>query len=546
MSFCLKFRHLYRSLAFVLVSLLVFEMSANGQVTSKPASNVKKVIDAKKWNAVQNYYFMLTGVELSKNNANYSQLLSISQNLSDAEITNRSQSANWNAIADIVVNDFYFNRVTLADFAARMSNLDNATNQSPGDLQFMLSELFKKGVDYRNVLTLPYELKFTNAMNSHEVELSDAKIVFSKAQNEASQDFSGILSTKEFADKFLSAGTNRRPVKYLMENFLCSPMSSIKDYEIADTYVGVDITRKPGEDPTKYQSDCRGCHSWMDGMRGAFAYSDYSTGRGIFGKTLDVRPKMNNNAFTYPSGYKVIDDSWEFHLSWAQRAQLGINTLKGKGYKSLGLALANSDGFDACMPRQIIKSVCQTMPTIEEVKNNKLLLSDHNYNLKEVAKAATLSPVCQKTIDSGKKIKTFRGVLHGFHNLSAIKSKGFSIKIEPSEVSSLPQLGLPSEVGAATIATLIKYATSNCSAVGFINYKTYVGGRYNPNNYKNAETENNIIDLKSSILGRDLTSSEIQEIKNFMKENENPNLVNYCAYSLIGHPEFLFNPYGGE
>lgn len=538
------------------------------QVAS-PVSREESFTD-KQWRALQNYYFMMTGVELSSFNPKFDLYKSLAQKLTNADLQSKTNSENWQKIAEAVTNDYNFQRVTLADFAARMSNLEGLTNQPLGDLQIMMMEFFKRDVDYRSILFAPYAVSTYkgayNGVNANDVTFvrnddDNYTAHFYKTEDVRSYGNSGIITTNEFAEKFLKDGTNRRPIKYLMENFMCSPMASIKDYSISDKYVGVDITRSPGADPSKYQSDCRGCHSWMDGMRGAFAYSNYVNNK--YQVQSSVFEKMNHNLFTAPNGFKVTDDRWEIYSDWADRPSLGINALKGRGYSELGRALADSEGFDSCLPRQIIKTVCQKMPSIEEIKENKLLLSDHNYSLKQVTQAASLSPLCSSYIEQGKKIKTFRAV--GMSLINSLRYQGYApyanagtvgrggtremFTFEPSKISALPQLGLPSEVGASTLAALQSKASMLCDRMSDAYINADVGGKALPA----AAVRSILVDFQEKLYGQPLDSSEVEKINRYIERayavNFKPGVSGavstYCSYGILGNPKFLTNPYGG-
>lgn len=529
---------------FLLIAFVISD-EAGAQTAQRPQqSPATDAAAIARWQKVQNFYFMLTGVELSKHNTNYDKLLNLSRQLTDQDNSTPAASAIWNQITELIINDFYFNRVTMADFAARMSNLDGSVNQTVGGLQLMILETIRLNADFRNVLTLPYSiLDYNRNLVPETAQRGEYDVKFGDVKSLTS--FSGLISTSEFAEKFLSGGTNRRPIKYLFHTFLCSPISSIKDYSIPDTFVGVDITRIPGQDASKYQSDCRGCHSWMDGMRGAFSKVDYGKERKIFGVGENVFQKMNNHPETAPNGYKVIDDSWAIHPDWADRVQLGIKNLNGTGYRSLGVSLATSDGFDTCVPRQVIKSVCQTMPTIDEIKANNLKLSDHKYKMKDLMKAAILSPLCQKNINTGQKIKSFRGVLYSLLNASdygrdAAANAGNKIAINPAAVSSFPQLGLMTEVGVAGIATLVKLSATDpglCRRIATspnLSYKT------------KPEAIEKMILLKETLLGRSLNNAEIENVNDFANQYANGSAMEkFCTFGLLGNPDFLFNPYGG-
>jgi len=49
--------------------------------------------------------------------------------------------------------------------------------------------------------------------------------------------YAGIMTAPDFAQAFYSAGTNRRPIKFLMQNFLCKTLEQLMDVNLPDTFV---------------------------------------------------------------------------------------------------------------------------------------------------------------------------------------------------------------------------------------------------------------------------------------------------------------------
>src|SRR5262249_23644698 len=108
--------------------------------------------------------------------------------------------------------------------------------------------------------------------------------------NEVSQTlhgpWAGILTAPDFAIKHYSAGTNRRPIKFLMQNFLCRSLEQLMDTSLPDTWVRRDVDRSPGGDSRTYKQQCIACHSGIDAITGAFAYYDINV---TIGHILDKR-----------------------------------------------------------------------------------------------------------------------------------------------------------------------------------------------------------------------------------------------------------------
>ena len=57
----------------------------------------------------------------------------------------------------------------------------------------------------------------------------------------------------------------------LFREFLCVPIAGWADSTGPDNRIGQDVDRYPGGDHSKFLTNCRGCHSNMDGLRTAFA-----------------------------------------------------------------------------------------------------------------------------------------------------------------------------------------------------------------------------------------------------------------------------------
>ncbi|MCS6838928.1 MAG: hypothetical protein NZ480_08785, partial [Bdellovibrionaceae bacterium] len=128
-------------------------------------------------------------------------------------------------------------------------------------------------------------------------------------------DPGGLLTSYTWGREHLVAGTNRRPVEYALRSFLCTPMELAADTLANDSHVGRDIDRNPGGDPNRYLTTCKGCHTIMDGFRGAFAMWNFAmnnNGGGILvhgslhRNRLDINNgiarKMNQNANVYSDG----------------------------------------------------------------------------------------------------------------------------------------------------------------------------------------------------------------------------------------------------
>lgn len=194
-------------------------------------------------------------------------------------------------------------------------------------------------------------------------------------------DPAGVLTSRAFLAAHATAGTNRRLVEYTFREFECIKMPEWSDTSAPDVRIGRDISRAPGGDPTKFQTSCKGCHTQMDGFRGAFARWDYNGSAndgfpGYAGVTqrvdsgVDTDPttgskvvrKMNRpNFIEYAGGFVTKDDSWINNARGTANAMRfgwsGDST--GKGVNSFGRLIANSNRFPQCMAKRVWASVCK-------------------------------------------------------------------------------------------------------------------------------------------------------------------------------------------
>ncbi len=193
-------------------------------------------------------------------------------------------------------------------------------------------------------------------------------------------DAAGVLTSRAFLEAHATAGTNRRLVEFSFRQFLCSPIDSIADTMAPDVRIGRDIDRFPGGDPVKFQTTCKGCHTVMDGFRGAFAKWDFlngtpihsaaggTQGRAPRADSRGIASKLNQNNNVYSGGYVTTDDSW---INFANRGTNATNLMwrsnpTGNGVRGFGEQLANSQRFSQCMARRTFEMICKRTLPLEE------------------------------------------------------------------------------------------------------------------------------------------------------------------------------------
>jgi hypothetical protein len=204
-------------------------------------------------------------------------------------------------------------------------------------------------------------------------------------------DPAGALTSRGFMGAHALAGTNRRLVEYTFREFMCVPLNEWADTGASDLRIGRDIDRFPAGDHMKFASSCKGCHTVMDGFRGAFAKWDF-TGKGIKNSAINPRgggdfgidadgngvvTKMNRNNTVFPSGYVTTNDSFVNNAVRPANSSFfewrGTNTTSGNGVNALGTLVANSRRFSQCMAKRVYETVCRK--TFDAVKDHATLMT---------------------------------------------------------------------------------------------------------------------------------------------------------------------------
>jgi hypothetical protein len=225
--------------------------------------------------------------------------------------------------------------------------------------------------------------------------------------------YAGIMTAPDFAQAFYSAGTNRRPIKFLMQNFLCKTLEQLMDVNLPDTFVRRDVDRSPGGDSRTYKQRCIGCHSGIDAITGAFGYYDVNPGVGHIADIrsygdrqyypgsplIRIQDKMNRNYTNYPAGHVVMDSSWVNLWVGPKYAELGWRgATSGTGIKELGQMLARSEAFGNCMATHAFEHVCLREPDEGEQSELKSIArrfeGEMNYSMKRLLAKVAAHPQC--------------------------------------------------------------------------------------------------------------------------------------------------------
>lgn len=234
--------------------------------------------------------------------------------------------------------------------------------------------------------------------NAHYEEMQKKNLNLTKVLKKKKQtdvtgfsEASGLLTTRAFAEGFLKAGTNRRALRHTLRNYICHDIEGLMDTTLSDHFVGRDVDRSPGGDPTDYQNNCKGCHTGMDSLRGAWAHFDFDeeTHEYIYKKGV-VAKKYNINADSYPDGYETKDDYWKNMWLEGVNKKFGWpqDKVEGKGIQSFGAMFSKVDYLPTCMATRVFRSVCMADETTTQSKSiidemAKEFVAD-NYNLKKL------------------------------------------------------------------------------------------------------------------------------------------------------------------
>ena len=182
-------------------------------------------------------------------------------------------------------------------------------------------------------------------------------------------DPAGLITSNAWAAEHFFAGTNRRVTEFIFQEFLCTPIPSLRDGTMVDNRVHRDVARNPSGNVNLYQTSCRTCHGGLDGNTGAFAYFDTfdNDGKYMVYSAGSVRDKMNKNGSTFTDGFVTVDDTWINHYVKNQNVALGWHgPTEGKGANALGRMFSETDAFPSCMAQRAFTAMCKRPPADSE------------------------------------------------------------------------------------------------------------------------------------------------------------------------------------
>ena len=214
----------------------------------------------------------------------------------------------------------------------------------------------------------------------------------------------GFLTSRAAAEAFFIDGTNRAMFRFTMINHMCRDMEQVHDTSLPPDMIRQDVSRSPGGDSRIFLNNCIGCHSGMDPLSRSFAYYDFDNGTAEAPGSMRlvytpdaVQAKYFNNDTNFSPGFRTPDDNWENRWRQGQNSLLKWNSAlpgKGKGAKSMGEELANSEAFGKCQVEKVYKTVCFRAPTNQADRDDVTALfnlyQSNGHHLKAVFEEAAV------------------------------------------------------------------------------------------------------------------------------------------------------------
>ena len=225
-------------------------------------------------------------------------------------------------------------------------------------------------------------------------------------------DSAGVITSRAAGEAFISAGTNRRMLRFTLKNFMCRDLEDVKDITRVPDRIRQDVTRSPGGDSSLFLNSCIGCHSGMDPLASAYSYyewtaaADGSNGHLVYsggGTNPATQAKYHINRTNFETGFITSNDTWKNYwragpnaaLEWDWDASANT-TGQGKGAKQLGQEIAASKAFAQCQVEKVYKQVCLQSPIQSHAAQLSQITDDfktNGYNLKQVF--AEVANVCK-------------------------------------------------------------------------------------------------------------------------------------------------------
>ena len=278
------------------------------------------------------------------------------------------------AAAKIAMDNPGFYNITLKNWIKPWSNRDRTPRIPMNDYVATILGVIRDDTPFDKILyddilyivdnaALPV---YSNTDNNHYRNAESQNISFmdtlvartqSTVTGLPSAAVAGVTTTRNAGENYFSAGTNRRVNRFIFMNYLCKDYEDLHDITVPDFRVARDVERNPGGDSRTYKNRCVGCHAGQDGLRGAYAYYNFSGNQLVYTQG-QVQGKMNQNNY-YPQGFVTTNDEWINLWSTGQNATVGWRgAATGNGAQSIGMMFAKSKAFSQCMAKKVFKLVC--------------------------------------------------------------------------------------------------------------------------------------------------------------------------------------------
>ena len=233
-------------------------------------------------------------------------------------------------------------------------------------------------------------------------------------------DAAGILTSRQFLSDCADAGTNRRCYEKVVKLLTCHSLEEVANSDLPDDYIGRDVSRAPGGDPSTFQNTCKSCHSNMDAQRMAFAYTEFDEGQvkhgqinggGLFDATTKVAVKLNRNGDGNYITYRVLNDNWyNFAVNGSFQSIYGWRDASGRaitqpisssGLNAYGTMLGRSEAFSRCMTQNVFENICrrpvsasEKTGVIRSLASSWESPSQGNYKLRWLFEKISTTPEC--------------------------------------------------------------------------------------------------------------------------------------------------------
>ena len=414
------------------------------------------------------------------------------------DLLNLDQQQNYREAAILISQTPEFELGTLRNFAAEFTSGESDPRvRLFDDLQALIVGLIIDDKDFRTVLSTDsyYNVPEEKYAGVHALTPIDKLVTRMEKPPYPLPKYAGIQTTRMFAKINYEGGTNRRPFKYLMEKFMCSPILQWKNPGFTDEYVRRDVDRSPGKGEVgqqTYQTQCRGCHVY-DATNNAYSKMEYKpvtngievTGKmGAIMQTIRPSPRVLQNSTVYPDGFAPKDNKWvnllagpDSHLDFG----FPEGSATGEGLKSLGEHFAGSEQFKKCMVQKVINEVCPQNRVSNNTKSELIKkFSEVKFNMRLLFAETAVHEECLApvpTIKSKLRIRNARQMVTALNSLVPLSAEGATAveKEIDSNWTSLAVNGTSSElISPLTQKFNINVASTYCQDIlnkNFDNHK---------------------------------------------------------------------------